>query len=375
MLILAWKNLIHDRVRLAVTLTGIVFALVLILIQFGLFLGFIDTSSNIVAESRADLWVTVPAIPHVNGGNPMTERHRWRALAVPGVERADRHALFFVTWKLPSGAMESVQIAGFHLESGMGGPWNLTSGSVDDLRGEDTVIIDELYQAKLGVTHLGQTVEISGRRARVVGFTRGIRSFTTSPYVFTSFKNAQNYVNLSQHETVFLLIRAAAGLAPDALKPRLQAALGPSVEVHTNEEMRRKTMMYWVFSTGAGVTTLIGAVLGLIVGIVVVAQTIYAATVDHIREFGTLKAMGATNGAIYEVILAQAALSGVMGYAAAIGIAALVARGSETGNAPILLPPEVAAGTLILALAMCMGASVISIRKATTIDPAMVFRG
>ena len=72
MLVLAWKNLIHDRVRLVVTLVGIVFALVLILIQFGLFLGFIDTSSNVVAESRADLWVTVPAIPHVNGGNPMT---------------------------------------------------------------------------------------------------------------------------------------------------------------------------------------------------------------------------------------------------------------------------------------------------------------
>ncbi len=375
MLILAWKNLIHDRVRLAVTLTGIIFALVLILIQFGLFLGFIETSSNIVAASRADLWVTAPAIPHVNGGNPLPERHRWRALALSGVERAERYALFFVTWKLPSGAVESVQTAGFSLESGMGGPWNLTAGSVEALRGEDTVIIDELYMAKLGVTQLGQSVEINGRRARIVGFTRGIRSFTTSPYVFTSFKNAQNYINLRENETVYLLVRARPGVAPEALKPRLQAALGPSVEVHTNEEMRRKTMFYWVFSTGAGVTTLLGAVLGLIVGVVVVAQTIYAATVDHIREFGTLKAMGATNGNIYQVILTQAALSGVMGYAVAIVVAAFVSRASDSGNAPIALPPEVAAGTLLLALAMCMGASIISIRKATTIDPAMVFRG
>jgi len=107
----------------------------------------------------------------------------------------------------------------------------------------------------------------------------------------------------------------------------------------------------------------------------VVAQTIYSATVDHIREFGTLKAMGAANARIYEVILSQAAMSGAMGYAAAIVIAYFVARASDAGNAPVLLPPIVAAGTLLLALGMCMSASVISIRKATRIDPAMVFRG
>jgi putative ABC transport system permease protein len=139
--------------------------------------------------------------------------------------------------------------------------------------------------------------------------------------------------------------------------------------------MRTKTMNYWVFSTGAGVTTLMGAILGLIVGIVVVAQTIYSATVDHIREFGTLKAMGASNGNIYTVILTQAALSAALGYLIAISISLLVSRGSQTGDAIILLPPDVAVGAFFLALAMCAGASVLSIHKATRIDPAMVFRG
>ena len=105
-----------------------------------------------------------------------------------------------------------------------------------------------------------------------------------------------------------------------------------------------------MFETGAGVTTLLGAVLGLIVGIVVVAQTIYAATVDHIREFGTLKAMGASNGHIYRVILKQAALSAVMGYAMAIVIAESVSRGSDSGSAAILLPPEMAAGMFVVAV-------------------------
>jgi len=374
MITLAWKNLFHDRVRLAVTLIGIVFALVLILIQFGLFLGFLETSSNIVAESRADLWISAPKIPHVNGGAAFSESKRYQALATPGVARVDKYVLSFTPWKLPSGAQESVQIVGFDLKSGMGGPWNLSQGSVEALHGEDTVIIDDLYGPKLGVSTLGDSVEIAGRRARVVGFTHGIRSFTTAPYIFTSFKNAQNYARLSQDQTMFMMVKTQPGASIPEVQKSLEAKLD-GLEIFTNEQMHKKTQFYWVFETGAGITTLIGSVLGLIVGIVVVAQTIYSATVDHIREFGTLKAMGAANSKIYTVILTQAAISATLGYAAAIVIAKFVSVGSETGNAPILLPDAIAIGTFFMALAMCASASILSIRKATRIDPAMVFRG
>ncbi len=376
MITLAWKNLFHDRVRLVVTLVGIIFALVLILVQFGLFLGFMETSANIVERSGADLWITAPQIPYVNGGSPLAEANRWKVLSIPEVERVDRYILAWVPWKLPSGAIENVQVVGFNLQSGIGGPWNVVAGSVDALHGEDTVLVDELYKPLLGVTRIGQTVEISNRRARIVGFTRGIRSFTTAPFVFTSFKNAQNYAGgvLKENQSIYLLVRARAGVSAERLRAAVKSKV-PELDVLTNAEMHHKTQFHWVFNTGAGITTLMGAVLGLLVGIVVVAQTIYAATVDHIREFGTLKAMGAANSKIYEVILAQAAMSGTMGYAAAVVIAFFAARASQAGNAPVLLPVEVAAGTLLLALAMCMGASVISIRKATKIDPAMVFRG
>ncbi len=147
------------------------------------------------------------------------------------------------------------------------------------------------------------------------------------------------------------------------------------MDIYTNAEFLAKTRNYWLFDTGAGITTLIGAFLGLVVGVVVVAQTIYSATVDHIREFGTLKAMGASNGHIYRVIMNQAVLSAVMGYSVAIVISWAIARSSDSGSAAILLPPEVAAGMFVVAVLMCTGASILSIRKATTIDPAMVFKG
>lgn len=371
---LAWKNLVHDKVRLGVTLTGIVFALVLVLVQFGLFLGFMDTTANIVASSKADLWITAPGIPHVNGGTPIPESWRYRALAVEGVDKVEKYNIQFVQWKLPTGSQEAVQIVGFDLDTGLGGPWNIVAGSVDDLRGEDTVMVDELYKEKLGVTGLGHVAEIQGKRARVVGFTRAIRSFTTSPYVFTSFKNSLNYARIQPDETLFMLVRTKPGANIRAVQRALLAQV-PGVDVYTNSELQKKTQNYWLFSTGAGITTLMGAALGLMVGMVVVAQTIYASTVDHIREFGTLKAMGAGNSYVYKVIIQQALISAFFGYVFALAAGYFVSKQSESGNAAILLPPEMAWGTLALAAVMCIGASVISIRKATTIDPALVFKG
>lgn len=372
--ILAWKNLLHDKVRLVVTLTGIVFALVLIAVQFGMFLGFLDTSANIVEHNTADLWITAPGIPHVNGGSPIAESKRWKAMQVPGVVSTSSFTLFFLNWKLPNGAFESCQIAGFDIDSGMGAPWNIVEGRIEDLRGQDTVIIDDLYKKKLGVSRIGDTLELNGKRARVVGFTHGIRSFTTAPYVFTSFKNAQTYMRLRENETIFILVRTRPGANLAAVKAGLLATV-PGVEVFTRAEMLARTQNYWVFGTGAGTTTLMGAILGLLVGIVVVAQTIYAATIDHLKEFGTLKAMGATNRQIYQVIVLQAALAAAMGYALGISIAEFVVHSTANTDLLIKLPGEVAAGIFGLTLLMCLSASIISIRKATTIDPAMVFRG
>jgi len=215
---------------------------------------------------------------------------------------------------------------------------------------------------------------LNDKRVRVVGFTKGIRSFTTAPYVFASFKNAQNYMGLPESKTIFILLKTKPGVDVVATKAAVAKAV-PNVEVFTREDMLNRTRTYWVFGTGAGTTTLLGAVLGLLVGIVVVAQTIYSATLDHLREFGTLKAMGATNGQIYKVIIVQALLAAVMGYVLGISMAWLVVQSTGDTDLLIKLPPEVMAGVFGVTLLMCISASLLSIRKATTIDPAMVFRG
>jgi putative ABC transport system permease protein len=371
---LAQRNLFHDKVRLTVTLTGIVFSVVLIVVQLGLFFGFTTATSNLIDHSGADLWITSKNVPYVEQGVAFSERKLNQVRAVPGVADAQKMIAHWTQWKRHDGGEDSVQIVGINVDDNLERPWNLVQGRVEDLKSPDAIILDDLYKQKLGVTRVGEVFEIGGHRARVVGFTHGIRSFTTSPYVFTSFKNAQDYTALREDQTLFILVKVAPGADLQQVRRALLDHV-KDVEVFTTAQFSHMTTFYWMFTTGAGVAVLIAAVLGLVVGFVVVAQTIYATTMDHIREYGTLKAMGAPNSYVYKVIMKQAAISAVIGYVLGMAVSVFVVRGSQAGGAAILMPPSMAIGMFFVTLLMCVGAALVSINKVTRIDPAMVFKG
>jgi putative ABC transport system permease protein len=371
---LARRNLFHDKIRLTVTLTGIVFAVVLIVVELGLFVGFTSTTSGLIDHSNTDLWVTSKHVPYIELGAPFSERKLYQVKSVPGVQEAQKFITHWTQWQRPDGRQESVQIVGINPDSTLGRPWNLVQGRVEDLKTPNAIVVDELYKEKLGVTRIGEVFEVNHRRARVVGFTNGIRAFTTSPYIFTSFKNAQDYAAMPADQTVYVQVKVAPGADAQQVQRQILERV-KDVDVVTNHQFSRMTQVYWMFTTGAGVAVLLAAALGLVVGFVVVAQTIYATTMDHLKEFGTLKAMGAPNRYIYKVILTQAALSAVMGYVLGMFVSAFVVRASQSGGAAILMPWQMAIGMFFITLLMCMGAAIVSINKVTRLDPAMVFKG
>ncbi len=372
---LALKNLFHEKVRFAVTLTGIVFSVILTAVQLGIFQGFIAASTDIVGKSNADLWIVSQNVSHIEQGVAFSESNLYKVLEVAGVSRAEKQIVSLgAQAKKPDGSDEGVTLVGSDLDAKMGGAWNVVEGDLRDLKKPDAIFVDKLYaEQKLGVKEVGQVIEINKRRARVVGFTKGIRIFTSQPAVFTSFKNAQGFLNMPESETLYIVVKAVEGKNLDELKNEIAAKL-ENVEVLTRSELVRRQGMYWIIGTGAGITVLVAAALAIIVGVIIVAQTIYSATVDHIREYGTLKAMGATNFYLYKIIITQSVVSGLISFVIGIAVSLIISRLSYEGTLAIIVNWQLILALFVLTILMCCGSSVVAIRKATTIDPAMVFK-
>jgi putative ABC transport system permease protein len=369
---LAFRNLFHDRIRLAVTMVGILFSIVLVAVQLGLYLGARNIIVAMIERSEGDLWVMAYGTKNFEEGQPINARERFTALSVPGVAKAVPLIVSFTDWRKPSGGSTLVVVVGSDAEDGGLRPWNVVEGDVSGLGARDAVIIDKTYLADLGISNVGDTAQIGASRVRISGFTDGIRSFTVSPYVFTTTNRARSLLDMPADMITYVLVKLEPGADPEIVRNLLREKV-PDSEVLTKAEFRDRSLNHWLFATGAGVALIGGAILGLVVGTVIVAQTLYSSTKDHINEFATLRALGSSSGYIHRVILAQAALSAVLGYALGMVIALTVVYLSERTALPIVMTPSLAALLLGLTVAMCAVSALSAIGKVMRIDPAVVF--
>jgi putative ABC transport system permease protein len=207
---------------------------------------------------------------------------------------------------------------------------------------------------------------------QVAAVTNGIRSFTTTPFVFMDVDRARAYTGVPPGKATYLIIRLSTDADRDGVRRQLMSKIG-DVEVLAPAEFRERSRTFWLFGTGAGAALFAGALLGVIVGTVVVAQTLYASTKEHLNEFATLRAMGSSRRYIYKVILWQALLSAVIGFAIAALVGDAVVRLTEGSALPIVITPGLMAGLFVLTLVMCIGSSIAAIVQVTRIEPAMVF--
>lgn len=369
---LAYRNLFHDRLSLMVTLVGILFSVLLVAVQCGLYIGSSNRIASVIDKSEADLWIVPYATKSFDDASPLPGRERFPALSTEGVASVHELVVGFASWRKPEGGRSAVLLVGTDWSRGGFEPWNIIEGSVDALLAPSAIAIDQSYFGDLGIKGLGSWAEINGKRVTVEAVTQGIRSFTTLPYVFTTVQRAREILQYSSDRSTFTLVKLAPGADPIAVKDRLQARLGDT-EVLTHEEFRTRSLNYWLFKTGAGAALIAGAVLGLIVGVVVVAQTLYASTKDHINEFATLRALGASASYIHWVILLQALMSAIIGYLLGLSLALLVIWLTQNTTLLIVMTPGLAAMLFALTLGMCAIAAVSAIFKVTRIDPASVF--
>jgi putative ABC transport system permease protein len=371
-LLLAFRNLSHDRIRLAVTLVGILFSIVLVAVQLGLYLGARNLIISMIDRSDGDLWIMAYGTKNFEEAQPISARERFAALSTPGVAKATPLIASFTEWRKPTGGSTIVVLIGADHEDGGLSPWNMVQGDVSGLGARDAVIIEKSYLRDLGVTGVGDTAQIGASRVRVTGLTEGIRSFTVTPYVFTTLNRARTLLDMPADKMTYVLVKLEPGADALAVRNAIRKSV-PDSDVLTKAEFRTRSLNHWLFATGAGVALIGGAILGLIVGTVIVAQTLYSSTKDHLNEFATLRALGSSSGYIHKVILAQAALSAVLGYALGMTIAMAIVYFSERTALPIVMTPALAALLLGLTVGMCAISAISAIGKVMRIDPAMVF--
>lgn len=372
-LTLAFRNLFHDRIRLAVTLVGILFSIVLVAVQLGLYLGSSKMITGMIEHAQGDLWITAyGAKSFEEGGLLLTPRERHQALATPGVKAVVPLVVAFAEWRKPSGGSTRVVVVGTDQEDGGLAPWDLVAGTWQDIKSPEAISADKTYFRELGISGLGDTAQIATGRVRVRALTQGIRSFTQSPYVFTPIQRARNLLGVDGEKSTFLLVQLEDGANAETVRTELRQRLESS-EVLTKAEFRDRSLTQWLFRTGAGVALIGGALLGTLVGTVIVAQTLYSSTKDHLNEFATLRALGSSSGYIHKVILAQAGMSAVIGYLLGMTIALGVLILSKSSPLPLVMTPGLAVSLFGLTLFMCAISAVSAIIKVTKIDPATVF--
>jgi putative ABC transport system permease protein len=371
---IAYRNLFHDRMSLFVTLIGIVFSVVLVAIEVGLYKGSENKIATVLDKAPADLWIVPFGTKSFDDPSLLIGHEKYAALSTPGVLKAEDMIVSFSSWRKPGGGKKTFILVGLDWANGGTRPWSIAEGDIDDLNAPNALAVDRSYFKDLGIEERGDYAEINNQRAQVTAVTKGIRSFTTLPYGFTPIATARKFTGANASQSTYVLVTLEKGANLEAVRKTLQDRL-QGTEILTHDEFTRRSINYWMFSTGAGLALITGMVLGAIVGVVIVAQTLYASTKDHLNEFATLRALGASASYIHAVILIQALLSAVLGYVAGMLLAmlAIYRLSVRVPTLTIVMTPKIAAYLFALTVGMCIFAAITAIRKVTRIDPAGVF--
>jgi putative ABC transport system permease protein len=375
MFLVALKIILYNKVRSLITLAGVVFAVTLIFAQIGIYIGLMETSSIIIDHTPGDIWITSKNSRNFDFSQPFPEYKINQVLATEGIKDAEKLIVMWGVIKQKEGGTEQVEIVGYNPNTGVGGPWKMKRGDFRDVKNGNYVIVDESSMQRLGEFDIGDYREVLNKRLKIAGISEGVKSFTTAPIIFTSYKVAQSLGGyVGPGNTVFVVAEVFKGYPVEKVVNRLRQILH-DVDVYTKSEFSRKTRLYWTIETGVGFSFLITILISFFIGMLIVGQTIYNSTIEYLKEFGTLKAIGATNFNIYQIIFAEALINATVGYVIGLVFTLISIRIYDATDMVFIIKSWIALLVLILTLVMCFSAAFISVRKIRKIDPALVFRG
>ncbi len=378
MIWIAWKMLIGNRGKYLGIVFGIVFAALLIAQQSSIFCGLMSlTVSQILDVPGASIWVMDDNVQFVDDIKPLADTSLFRVKGVPGVDWAVRFYKGIARARLEEGSYEQMILLGLDDATLIGAPQGIFMGSIAALRTPDAVIIDQAGYKRIWPgepERLGRVFEMNDRRAVVVGITKARKTFQSFPILYTRYSQAIRFAPPERKVLSFVLANPQPGLTAEEVGRRIEAQTG--LQALSGERFLWKTIRYYMEKTGIPVNFGITVLLGFFVGTAIAGQTFYLFTVENIRQFGALKAMGTSNRTILLMVLSQALHVGLIGYGVGVGLAAAFGWWSgQTTRLSFFMPWQVLALTAAAVFVIVLVASVLSIRKVLVVDPAIVFRG
>ena len=428
--------LVGDKAKFFGIVMGLTFAALLIDQQGSIFCGLMcRTAGQVFDITGADLWVMDPNVRFVDDVKPMIENNLYRVRGVEGVEWAVPLYKGNARAKINSygvdgtlnEVIEQVILLGLDDSSMVGAPppERILVGDLSDLRKPDAILVDftrlrKLYpgedwkaepvapswravmastfrawltrkgvvpeptgetlkarQARLNRDFyrrfVGRELEMNDHRAIIVGVCEATRTFQSNAVAYTTYSRAKQFVPKERKILSYVLAKAEKGLDPKDVAARIKAQTG--LLARTSREFVWDTISYYMKYTGIPINFGITGLLGFIIGTAIAGQTFYNFTLDNIKQFGALKAMGATNLRIVGMILLQATVVGLLGYGLGVGLAALFGESSKGGELAFYTPWQLLPITGGAIVAICVLSSLLSVRRVMVLEPAIVFRG
>lgn len=371
---IAYRTLLYDRGKLAAGLLGVIFSVVLVNVQGGLFLGLIAKASILIDNGQADIWVGHRGMHNVDFPHSIPENWLYRIRSIEGIDSAEPIKIGFSEISLPGGGYEGVTVVGVPAQSKLGRAYGVVEGSPSAIDYVDGVVVDKCDDHKLRYPKLGDVREIGGKRARIAGKCNGVLSFLVTPYIFTEYSRSLEFLAASPKAISYILVETAAGADKSKVCNEIEARLSDASAM-TAEEYSRVSANFWMSRTGIGLSFGTATLLGLLVGVVMVAQSLYAMVLDRINEFATLKALGSTEKEIFGLLAIQSTLIAVAGISIGSVLTWAICTFLSTPRATIHVPLTLCVGSSVMIYAICLVASALPYLRVRRVDPHTVFQG
>lgn len=383
---IALKMLMGDRGKYLGIVMGLTFASLIMTQQPAIFLGLMTRTFSFISDvGLPDIWVMDPKVQFVDDIKPLQDTELYRVRGISGVEWAMPMYKGLLKARLADGTFQTCNVVGLDDATLIGGPPTMLAGSLEDLRRSDGVIVDvDGAKDKLGKPSptpggkpiplkVGDSLELNDRRAIVVGISKVTRTFQAQPVVYTTYSRAKSYAPKERKLLSFVLVKAKKGQDLSELTRRIREATG--LAAYTRSEFMDLTYKYFMKNTGIPINFGISVTLGFIVGAAIAGQTFYNFTLDNLRQFGVLKAMGTSNWVLLRMILLQAVLVGSIGYGMGVGLTALFGYSMRNTILAFKFPWQLLIFSGAGVSLICVFAAIISILKVIRLEPAIVFKG